>query len=97
MKYSFHPSAKKELFKAVEFYEDCSTGLGLEFSKEIFSTIQHIIEFPHSWSKLSKNTRRCLTKRFPYGVIYEVTEDDIFIIAIMQLKRKPGYWKKRKR
>ena len=78
MKYSFHPSAKKELFEAIEYYEACSAGLCLEFSKEIFSTIQRIIEFPQAWSKLSKNTRRCLTKRFPFGVIYEVNEDEIF-------------------
>ena len=46
MKYSFHPSAKKELLEAIEYYEARSAGLGLEFSKEIFSTIQRIIEFP---------------------------------------------------
>jgi len=96
MKYSFHPLAKKELIEAVEYYEECR-GLGMEFSKEIFSTIQRITEFPRAWFKLSKNTRRCLTKRFPYGVIYEVNKDDVLIIAIMQLNRKPGYWEKRKR
>ena len=81
MKYSFHPSAKIELQKAINYYEGCQPGLGLEFAREVYSTIQRIIHFPEAWSKLSKNTRRCLTNRFPYGVIYQITEDEIFIIG----------------
>lgn len=95
MKYSFHPSAKRELMDAIEYYEQCQSGLGLEFAREIYSTIQRIIHFPEAWSKLSKNTRRCLTNRFPYGVIYQITEEEILIIAIMQLNRRPDYWKER--
>jgi hypothetical protein len=95
MKYSFHPEAKEELFKAIHYFEECQSGLGLEFSKEIFSTIQRIIHFPVAWSKFSENTRRYLTNRFPYGVIYQIVEEEIVVIAIMQLNREPDYWKKR--
>ncbi len=95
MKYSFHPEAKEELFEAINYYEGCQKGLGLEFAKEVYSTIQRILHFPTAWSKLSENTRRCLTNRFPFGVIYQITEEEIFIIAIMQLSRRPEYWKER--
>ena len=96
MKYSFHPSAKRELLEAINYYEECQSGLGLEFAREIYSAIQRIIHFPEAWSKLSENTRRCLTNRFPYGVIYQISKEEIIIIAIMQLNREPDYWKKRK-
>ncbi len=95
MKYSFHPEAKEELLGSINFFEECRSGLGLEFSKEIFSAIQRIIHFPSAWSKFSENTRRCLTNRFPYGVIYQIIEDEVIIIAVMQLNREPDYWKKR--
>ena len=95
MNYSFHPDAKLELFEALIYYEKCSAGLGLEFSEEIYSSIQQILRFPIAWSPTSKNTRRCLAKRFPYGIIYAINEDDIFILAIMHLNRKPNYWHKR--
>lgn len=94
MKYSFHPEAKRELFEAVSYYEECKPGLGLEFAREIYLTIQRITHFPGAWSKLSRNTRRCLTNRFPFGIIYQIVEDKALIIAITQLNRKPGYWKK---
>lgn len=95
MKVSFHPEARKEFFDEIKYYEDQQSGLGLEFSEEIYSAIQRIIHFPEAWSKLSANTRRCLTIRFPYGIIYQVSKEKIHIIAIMNLNRKPDYWKKR--
>ena len=97
MKYSFHLKAKEEFLEAINYYESRSTGLGLEFANEIYSTIQRIIQFPTAGSKFSENTRRCLAQRFPFGVIYKVSEDkdETIIIAVMQVNRKPGYWKKR--
>lgn len=95
MKYSFHPEAKEELFKTINYFDECRSGLGLEFSKEVFSTIQRIIHFPSAWSKFSENTRRSLTNRFPYGIIYQIIEEEILIIAVMQLNREPHYWEKR--
>jgi hypothetical protein len=95
MNYSFHPEAKEEFFKTINYFEECQKGLGLSFSKEVFSTIQRIIHFPSAWSKFSKNTRRCLTNRFPYGVIYQMKGKEVIIIAVMQLNREPGYWDER--
>ena len=70
-------------------------GLAWNSQKEVFSAIQRIIHFPSAWSKFSKNTRRCLTNRFPYGVIYQIIGEEVIIIAVMQLNREPDYWKKR--
>lgn len=97
MKYSFHPAADKELTDAVDYYNNCQSGLGREFVKEIYRTIQNILSFPDAWAPLSENTRRCVTSRFPYGVIYQTTDDEIFIIAVMQLNRKPDSWKDREK
>ncbi len=92
MRFSFHPSAQKELNEAIDYYNKCQDELGIEFAEEVYKTIQIILQFPQAWSQLSKNTRRCLINRFPYGVIYQLAEDEIFIIAIMQLNKKPNYW-----
>ncbi len=93
MIYSFHPEAEKELNDTIDYYNKCKNGLGLEFVKEVYLTIQEIILFPEAWLKISANTRRCLLKRFPYGIIYYANKDELFIIAIMQLNKKPDYWK----
>jgi len=72
MKFYFHPDAKEEFDGAVEFYEQSHPGLGLEFAEEIYATIARIIQYPDAWSTLSKNSRRCLVSRFPYGLIYQI-------------------------
>lgn len=97
MKYSFHPDAEKELNEAIAYYNKCQNGLGIEFTKEVYLAIQNILSFPHACTQLSANTRRCLTNRFPYGVIYQITDKEIFIIAVMHLSRGPNYWEKRER
>ena len=96
MKYFFHPEAKEELKRAINYYNECGSGLGYIFQEEVQNTIKRIIKFPEAWTVLSKNTRRCLTRRFPYGIIYQILEDKcILIVAVMHLNREPGYWEDR--
>lgn len=91
----FHPKAAEELNAAVTYYEDCQPGLGIEFAEETYATIARISEYPHAWTALSENTRRCLVNRFPFGVIFHVTSDHLYILAIANLHRRPEYWRKR--
>ena len=95
MNYSFHPAASQELNDAIDYYEECKSGLGLEFAKEVYTALHNILLYPHAWAELSQNTRRCLTNRFPYGIVYLVSKNEVVIIAIMQLNRQPEYWKER--
>jgi hypothetical protein len=97
LNYSFHPDAEKEFNEAIVYYNECQNGLGLEFTKEIYMAIQSILSFPCAWAPLSANTRRCMTNRFPYGVVYQVTDEEVFITAVMHLNREPNYWKKREK
>lgn len=96
MMYYFHPLAEQELDKAVRYYEECSSGLGLEFAEEVYATIARIIAYPKAWTKLSKHTRRCLVNRFPFGIIFQVKGSELRVIAVANLNRKPGYWKRRR-
>ena len=95
MKFLFHPEAEQELNQAVDYYNNCQPSLGLDFLREVYISIKNILAYPHAWTQLSKNTRRCLTNRFPFGIIYQVNHNCIYIIAIMQLNRKPDYWQQR--
>ena len=95
MKLLFHPDAEMELREAANYYDDCQTGLGLDFAEEVYAAISRIIKYPDAWSRLSSNTRRCLTNRFPFGIIYQVKSDNLYIIAIANLHRRPEYWKER--
>ena len=96
MPYYFHPDAEAELNAAINYYETCKIDLGLEFAGEVYKTIQRILEYPTAWPKLDGDIRRCLTNRFPFGIIYYQKDNKIIILAVMQLQREPNYWRSRK-
>jgi len=91
----FHSEAKKEFFETAEYYEEQVVGLGDDFIDEVGKVLDVIEQQPASGTKITKAERRFLVSRFPYGIIYSVQEDRITIFAIMNLRRKPGYWKSR--
>ena len=95
MKIRFFATAEAEFLDAISFYNSQSEGLGYEFAAEVNRTIQRIIQYPEAWTKLSKRPRRCRTNRFPYGVIYQVREETLLIVAVMHLSREPQTWKSR--
>ncbi len=95
MTFAFHPEAESEFNEAIEYYENNEPGLGYDFSMEVHAAIQNIVNYPTAWPILEDNIRRCLVKRFPFGVIYSLEQDEIFILAVMHLRRNPEYWKNR--
>ena len=87
--------AQQELDDAFDYYEYQQADLGYRFVQEVYNTIGLIKTYPLAWSSISPNTRRCLVKTFPYGVIYQKREDIILVVAIANLHRKPNYWVER--
>ena len=95
MKAFFLEDAKIEYEDAIAYYDRQRLGLGKEFSEEIEKTIERISTDPTSWEKVTKTIHRCRTRKYPYGLLYEVQGEQIVVVAVMHLRRKPGYWKDR--
>ncbi len=97
MTVQFHPDAELEFKKAIEYYELKERGLGIKFSSEVKRTLERIRFQPTAWTSVSKNLRRSLTHKFPYGILYHYSETDreIYIVAVMHLHKEPGYWRGR--
>ena len=87
--------AELEFAEAVEYYNLESEGLGFKFAAEVKRTLERIIQFPNAGTPLSTRTRRCRTNRFKYGVIYQIRQDKIIIVAIMHLNQDPDSWRSR--
>jgi toxin ParE1/3/4 len=96
MKYVFHPAALIEYSEAVQYYAQNRTALAQAFIDAVENTIYRIRESPTTWQIIEEDVRRCMTQKFPYGVLYTVEEDEILILAIMHCSREPNYWKNRK-
>ncbi len=95
MDYEFHPAAEAEYEEAARRYDEVSTELGDRFVAEIESAIERVCQNPEWFRKLTPRVRRCLTRTFPYGILFEAAEARVFIVAVMHLHRHPDYWRKR--
>lgn len=96
MNFIIHPEAEAEFYEAVASFDLRVEGLGKDFAREVFATIDRILNTPFAWPLLSDNIHRCLSKRFPYSILYEIVdEDNLTILAVAHSSREPDYWKHR--
>ena len=89
--------ASEELTDAVQWYEAQRVGLGAELYDAVSATVEDIERRPEigAIAHDDPQIRRVLLTRFPYQVIYRPGHDEIVILAIAHLKRRPGFWKHR--
>jgi len=92
MTFGFHPEAEAEFAEAVAFYEDHAEGLGLDFAAEVSEAINRAVTMPLAWMQIEEGVRRVLVHRFPFAVLYSEHNDEMFVLAVMHLRREPNYW-----
>ncbi len=95
MNIRFLDVASQELDDTIEFYNCERQGLGDNLYHEVKHALKSIAVFPNAWHPMSVRIRRCRVQRFPYGLIYQVRKDELLIVAVAHLHRKPDYWKRR--
>jgi plasmid stabilization system protein ParE len=91
----FHPEAQDEFISAAQFYERQAEGLGVNFLLAVQHTYERLLEAPDSGPLFGRRLRRILVPKFPYGLLYRVELERIYIVAVMHLHRRPGYWRSR--
>jgi toxin ParE1/3/4 len=83
------------LAEAVRYYAAIAPDLGVRFYREMERLIQNVCSHPEHFRKFDPPARRHFSAEFPYAIIYLKQIDRIWIVAVMHMKRAPGYWKMR--
>jgi len=91
----FLPPAEEEMIAAARYYESQSPGLGSAFLDEVEQATNGLAAHPQAAPVVRNGIRRRLLTRFPFGLLYQVEDTRIVIIAVMHLRRRPGYWEGR--
>ena len=91
----FHPLARQEMLDAARWYEEKRPGLGPCFIDAVDEAVTRLQKLPQMGRRLDSTYRRVLVRGFPYGVIYVVENDGLFVYAVMHLHREPNYWRDR--
>ncbi|MGR3292459.1 MAG: type II toxin-antitoxin system RelE/ParE family toxin [Candidatus Scalindua sp.] len=91
----FLPQAEQEMIEAAKYYESQTAGLGTDYLSEIERAVATIAESPKMWPIVEAKLRRRLVRRFPFGILYFIDSNEIVVVAVAHLSRKPGYWRER--
>jgi plasmid stabilization system protein ParE len=89
----FTPEADVELSEARQWYAHQRADLDIEFMEGIDGALSRIVNNPHLYPVVYRTLRRAVVRRFPFAVFYEVTADEIYVIAVFHSRRDPGIWK----
>ena len=95
MNWDFHPEALAEYESAASYYGEQDPDLQLRFVESIEDGIGCILESPTRWRVIDEDVRRYVTHIFPYGILYTIEDDFVWIVVVMHFTREPGNWKQR--
>lgn len=95
MRYVFHPEALTEYSEAVLYYAGQRVEVAQAFIDAVEDAVYRIKESPNRYNTIDEDVRRCMTRKFPYGILYTIDQDEILVLAVMHCSREPGYWKSR--
>ena len=96
IKVEFHPEAEQELEAAKNWYRERSDLAARAFATDLAHAVRKISDSPDRWPETRPGERRFVLLRFPYSILYRVRASEVFVTAVADQKRRPGYWRRRK-
>lgn len=99
-RWRIHEEALAEIDATIAWYDEQRAGLGLEFLAELRRTLGELRAVPGASAHDRSGTadgvvRRRRMRAFPYAVIFSEVDDAYVVLAVMHLRRRPGYWRSR--
>ena len=79
MRFRLDPAARDEYREAALYYLNESPRIAAAFVVQVEAGIALIRKNPTTWRVWREDVRRCLVRRFPFGIYYTVEKDEIVI------------------
>jgi toxin ParE1/3/4 len=84
-----------ELFDAVEWYEARGKKISDAFRRAVDNLIEKIQENPFRFPIAKAPAPRAVLLRYPYSIIFTVSDEEITVVSFFQSSRNPRDWQKR--
>ena len=89
------PTARIELAAGSDWYDSNTNGLGAEFIRAFEAAAAAISDNPFQYQIVYRNARRAPLGRFPYSLIYTVSDEEIVVVSCFHGGRNPRRWQDR--
>ena len=80
--------AAVDLDEGRRFYESREAGVGNYFIESLFSDLESLVLYA-GIHRRTFGLHRMLSKRFPFGIYYEVEADTALVYGILDMRRDP--------
>ena len=82
------PEAERDLELGACFYELQRAGLGRYFNDCLTADIESLQVYAGIHEKVH-NLHRCLSKRFPFAIFYNLSADTVDVYAVLDCRQNP--------
>lgn len=79
------PEAADEIIEAGNRFEKLRPGLGFEFEACVEAELAFILRNPFACAVYYRDARRCIVRRFSFGIFYRVSQEMVAVEAFMHL------------
>jgi toxin ParE1/3/4 len=87
--------ARADVRDAKAFYRKDNEKTPGRLAAELRHALRRIREHPQSGSPYEFGTRRFKLDRFPYSIVYYLTIEGIYVVAVQHHSRDPEFWHNR--
>jgi len=91
MRLKIHPAATAEIEQEANYYDAKSSGLGQAFLNELEMAVAKAKRFPTLNAADQDGMRYCHVRRFPFTVVFRVTDIVLEVLVVRHNARHPDY------
>jgi toxin ParE1/3/4 len=88
---TFTSQARLDITEAVDWHQQL--GLASDFLRSVDVALDTIQERPFLYQIAERGVRRAPLKRFQYGLMYYVGDNEIIILTCFHDRRDPQFWR----
>ena len=86
--------AEFDIIEGYEFYERQSPGLGGYFRDSLLHDIDELRDVAGMHERVY-GYHRALSRKFPFAIYYEVSDDTALVVAVVDCRRNPAWIRRR--
>ena len=95
MPVEYDEAAREDGLEAAAWYGEQQGGLQTRFLEKWRDAENRIAANPEIHRCLEGELRKCRFEIFPYALIFRIRGDELQVLTVMHMSRRPGYWKAR--
>lgn len=95
MRVHYDDAAREEGFEAAAWYGSQQQGLQTRFLEKWKDAENRMLAITQLHRCFEGELRKCRFEVFPYALVFRIQGDELQVLAVMHMSRRPGYWKDR--